>query len=137
MAKNVLLVDDDEPFVYLMRRIINSESRSQIQVLHCENGKLALDHIADCLRRKSWSEIPDIIFLDINMPVMSGFEFLDEVSILFEEANHLVPPPTIYLLSSSSLDSDRAKAEKFKIVSKYLVKPLAKAQVGKILREVS
>ncbi|MDB5282597.1 MAG: response regulator, partial [Bacteroidota bacterium] len=88
--KKILLVDDSQPFNFLTRLVL-TQNGVNCKIDEALNGKTALDYI-----NKS-AECPDIILLDINMPVMDGFEFLAEFKKLSKCAN-----TRIYILTSSN-----------------------------------
>lgn len=84
------------------------------------NGEDALGKINQWLGDRS--SLPDIMFIDINMPIMNGFEFLEEFKTLrekFLELNKIVP---IVMLTSSQRESDREKAMEMGIVDHFYLK---------------
>ena len=75
MKKNILLVDDDKIFNFLSEKTITSLGLAN-EINFAANGKQALDILDLC--KKGQLQMPDIIFLDLDMPVMNGYEFLEE-----------------------------------------------------------
>ncbi len=127
MAKftDVLLVEDDPITIMVCERIIKMTLFAE-NVKSCLNGKIALDYL---LSIKQNEALPKIIFLDINMPVMNGWDFLtelDKVKSYFKEL------PDIYLLSSTVDPEDYTKAKDFLIVKGFISKPLSKEALEKI-----
>ena len=113
-------MEDDPITVLVCDRIIKISDFAN-KVTSCENGKIAIDHLKKIAAEKG--EIPDIIFLDINMPVMNGWDFLEE----FEPIRHLFDPfPLIYILSSTVDPEDYKKAKNFNIVKDFISKPMSK-----------
>ncbi len=109
---NVLVVDDDATLIFLMKRLLQKTGRvSEVRV--ASDGKEALD----ILFGGTWA--PDLIFLDINMPVMSGWDFLDEFGRSY--ANKI--ECEIVMLSSSTREMEKAQAAKHPEVIRYLSKP--------------
>ena len=107
---SILVVDDDENDQFICDYTIRKFDPS-IRVLKALDGAEALD----MLHR----ETPDAIILDINMPVMNGFEFLDRYATEFE-----VHAPIVALLTSSRLGKDRERAMQYSFVKSYFEKPL-------------
>ena len=116
--KLIMLVDEDEIDNIINQKIIESNNFSET-VMVFQTGNDALDY----LRKHTTNEelLPDLIFLDINMPIMDGFQFLEE----FEKLEDPVLEKCKIIMLSSSIsprDIDRAASNKF--VKKYLNKPL-------------
>jgi CheY-like chemotaxis protein len=123
---NVLLVEDDPITVMVCERIIKMTAFSD-NVSSCVNGKMALEHLTS-LKDKG-AVLPEIIFLDINMPVMNGWDFLAEfenMKTMFDEL------PRIYILSSTVDPEDYKKAKAFSLVENFISKPLSKESLEKI-----
>jgi len=113
----VLLVDDDQANTFLCKSLLTSTKRAK-KVIVAIDGQEAIDFIERGLR-------PDLILLDIRMPVMDGFQFL-------EEFRGLNLPTPIIMLTSSAREKDRRKALAYSNVHDYLEKPLRKAQLASI-----
>src|ERR1700685_4270812 len=94
--KKILLVDDSQPFNFLSR-ITLQQAIPSCQIDEALNGKTALDYITRS------DECPDVILLDINMPVMDGFEFLKE----FERKRKCSAHSKIFILTSSQREEDK------------------------------
>jgi CheY-like chemotaxis protein len=110
----VLLVDDDEvDYMNVKRAFKKNQLIHELQYKH--NGLVAIEYLREV---KDFSELPNVIILDINMPQMNGHEFLDEIR-QDDRLKHIV----VYILTTSSQDADVSKAYT-KQVSGYLLKPL-------------
>ncbi len=122
MAKynNVLLVEDDPITIMVCDRIIKITSFAN-KVTSCENGKYALDYLKGLVEKKE--NIPEIIFLDINMPVMNGWDLLEELEKIKNSFNTL---PRIYILSSTVDPEDYKRAKSYNAVVDFISKPLSK-----------
>lgn len=121
---NCILLVDDNPADNEFHKIIINDSKVCNNVKIATSGSKALEYII-----KSGTEgdtdfpKPDLIFLDINMPGMNGFEFLEEYQS-FTTAKSELPIPIIIMFTSSDEEIDKNRATKFPIVRDYLVKPL-------------
>lgn len=127
MAKfsEVLLVEDDPITILVCDRMIKMTSFAET-VTTCENGKIAIDFLASL---EAEQKLPPVIFLDINMPVMNGWDFLEEFESLKLKFKQL---PRIYLLSSTVDPEDYQKAKKFSQVEDFISKPLSKEALNAI-----
>lgn len=128
-AKLAIWIVDDDPiqiFIYekLLHRIDASDGLSSFA-----NGLQAIEKINSCRE----GLIPDIIFLDINMPGMNGWQFLDAYSKLSAEITNRV---SIYIASSSPLECDKINAAKYSCVTGFIVKPVGQQALTDILQAV-
>ena len=76
------------------------------------------------------NELPDVIFLDINMPVMNGWQFLDEYHKILEQFKK---PIYIYMVSSSVDDCDIQRSKEYSGVTDYIVKPINKIKYQELI----
>lgn len=114
----VMLIDDNEIDNIINEKIIEANQFAD-RILIFQTGQEALDYLAE--QAQQADELPEIVFLDINMPIMDGFQFLDE----FEKMPESVTSKCKVIMLSSSIsprDIDRAASRKH--VKKYLNKPL-------------
>jgi CheY-like chemotaxis protein len=123
MLKTILCVDDDPITLMLCKKVIKKAEFSE-EVLFANNGQEAIDlfqALADKNQINEISELPQLIFLDLNMPVMSGWEFLD----LFKNTISNKFSQTKVIILSSTIDpADYNKAKQYDIVSHFLSKPI-------------
>jgi CheY-like chemotaxis protein len=116
--KKALLVDDD-PAMNFVNKIQLQRTEIFTDIRIALNGKQALDLIRQGIDNPK--ELPDIIFLDLNMPVMGGFAFLEAFAQLnFNHKDRI----KIVILSSSEHQSDKDRALEFGITD-YYSKPIA------------
>lgn len=126
MKKNIMLVDDDKIFNFLSEKTITSLGLAN-EVHFAQNGEEALK----LLKRYCEGELskPDIIFLDIDMPVMNGYEFIEAFAALDIPDKHLI---TIVVLTSSIDPNDVQRAKDLGI-RYYFNKPLSKDEIKKLV----
>jgi len=121
--KTILLVDDNEADnVY--HEIILRRSDRIADVVTRDSAAAALEYLR---QPGNW---PNIILVDVNMPGMDGFAFVQQL-------DQLSPPPTckIAMLTSSDAEQDRRRAAGLRLISAYLIKPLVLAAITDMLAE--
>lgn len=125
----VLLVDDDGDSNYAHQRII-SEHGCTRNLSIATGGEEALQYLIS--RTKDGFSHPDLILLDINMPGMDGWEFLEE----YRKLNHQEKARVVIVMLTASLSAaDRKKATTFKEINGYMNKPLGPETLETILHE--
>ena len=127
--KRILLVEDDRATIFLNKFIIGKvDCTENIQV--AENGQEALEFLKSGIEDEHL--IPNLILLDINMPSINGWEFLEEFKKLeIDKKNKIV----IVMLSSSNNPDDKKRAEAIKEVSGFRNKPLTLDKFNTVLEE--
>lgn len=140
---SILIVDDSEADRYLLKR---SFQKIDIvtDIFESENGQDAIDFLRDYEAKKESlgkKFPPVIIFLDINMPLMNGFDFLKSFSQLRQSQTDYISS-ILVMFSSSEEQEDKDKAFSYPFVKDYLVKGKAgpkvlREKIEKILSKIS
>lgn len=117
----ILLVDDDLIIVRLNKMLIENQ-RIAKQVFHAPNGEAALQIIQDNPIFQD-PNATNLILLDINMPVMGGFEFLEHYTAS-PNSPRVGTSNTVIILSSSGLQEELDRANSFDVVKEYWIKPI-------------
>ena len=124
----VMLIDDDPLTILLFDKINRIVGFAQ-EVISFYNAVDALDYL-----QRTKTDRPDVIFLDICMPIVNGWQFLEQFKTLSESS---VSSPTIFMLATSADQSDMNRAKKFDSVADYIVKPLTVERLRAVQRQLS
>ncbi len=124
------LVDDDDIFQFLTRRIIE-ETRLVGEIKVFSNGLRALEFLKSV--QDTPEALPEIILLDLSMPVMDGWDFLEEYIMLRPFLGKKI---NIYVVSSSITPSDIQRAQSISEVTDYIIKPVTIEKFAEIVRSL-
>jgi CheY-like chemotaxis protein len=126
----ILLIDDDETTNYVNKRLLTRLNVAR-EILIMKNGQEAIQYLQDAAAGNG-TKNPDLIFLDIKMPVMDGFSFLEA----YEENNLGSSNQVIILmLTSSASFYDLERLKNYSKVKRHISKALTDADVREILQE--
>jgi two-component system, chemotaxis family, chemotaxis protein CheY len=125
----VALVDDDKIFQLTASKTIKALQLSD-QILQFENGEDALKYLVD--NASNADSLPDYIFLDINMPFVDGWMFLQDYSGFKQ---NLVKEIAIFMVSSSIDPRDIHRARSIPDVQEYVIKPLSREKFIQLLTD--
>ncbi|GGH74423.1 MAG: response regulator [Bacteroidetes bacterium] len=123
----ICIIDDDEVYQYTATKSIKSSSVVK-RVLVFGDGEEAFNYLNENLGVRE--KLPDIIFLDINMPYMDGWEFMEQFVKIKPK---LSKPITVYMISSSVVPDDIEKANSISDISDYIIKPITQQMFREIL----
>ncbi|MBO6830166.1 MULTISPECIES: response regulator [unclassified Flagellimonas] len=127
---NVFVVDDDDIYQFTIKVTLRSIPAVQSTSTFAD-GAEALEYIV--VHQNEEDKLPDIIFLDINMPVMDGFQFMEEFAELLPSLKKSIK---VYMVSSSMDPKDIKKAKRFEEISDYLIKPLNSKDIKEIIAKL-
>lgn len=125
-----LLIDDDNVSNFIYKRVIEASGYFDA-VRSYFNPKQALEQL-QLLAEEDSSNFPSIIFLDLNMPDMNGWQFLDAYEVIIPK--NIQEQCHVCILSSSVYLQDKLKSNEYKSVKEYIAKPLTSSNLDKIVK---
>ena len=121
--KSILLIDDDAVSNMVTEMMLTDiEAAKEIKIVF--NGEEAVGYLEE-----RCNEFPELILLDINMPLMNGFDFLD-----YWERSGLTGDSKICMFTTSALREDKERAKYYSDVIAYVEKPLSENRAKKLLQ---
>jgi CheY-like chemotaxis protein len=123
----ICLIDDDDIYRYTISKNLEAQKLSR-KMLIFSDGEEAINFMIDNVGNSS--NLPDIIFLDINMPIMDGFQFMEEYAKLKPRVGKKI---IIYMISSSVNPADIERVKAISEISDYLIKPIEPGKLGELL----
>ena len=114
---DLLVIDDDDINIFIIKKIVE-KTGYQVNMVSKTNGQLAIDYLNELQNQQQ--TLPNLILIDINMPVLNGWEFLEA----YEKMN-TTQKIDMYMLSSSVYENDIEKAKTYKTVKGFISKPLS------------
>ena len=124
--RRLLLIDDDPTVHFLFEALIEEVNQSLLYYFK-PNGEEALAWLRQC---RSGADFPDIILVDLNMPVMNGLEF---IQIYRQEFLDAYPGTKVLVLTSSVSSRDKAVIQQFDFIRDFVTKPLLSEKLVRIL----
>jgi len=124
--KSILMVDDDRSTNFLHELILKNAGCTE-HFHFALNGQEALDYLRK--QYESKAVLPEVIFLDINMPVMNGWEFLEEFALLHSEIQQ---SSAVVMLTTSMNPADEEKATSIPFVKAFRNKPVSESMIQEI-----
>jgi len=124
---DLILCVDDDPITLMLCKMVIAKSSFASEIITAQNGEEALNYFDDLKLNNLGAEIkkyPSLVFLDLNMPVMDGWEFLDHFSK--EEYTSAFKNTKIIVLSSTIDPNDIEKSKTYPMVLDFLSKPITK-----------
>lgn len=112
------ILDDDKIYQFTLTRVINDTKQAE-RIITFSDGEKAIQYLTD--NKATNENIPDVIFLDVKMPVMDGWQFIEEYASIKTEIKKKV---VIFMWSSSVNPIDIERASKINEISKYIIKPM-------------
>lgn len=125
----LLVVDDDNINMFIVKKIIE-KSGFEIDLVFKSNGLQALDYLKDLISTDK--ALPNLMLTDINMPLMDGWELIDNCLNL-----NILGQTNTYVLSSSVYEEDLEKIKMYPDLKGFISKPLSFEILGRLMQEIS
>ena len=134
MLNKVLFIDDDSVALMLNRKLVEKALFAK-ETVTALNGKLAMDYYLTLLEQPQQENCcPQIVFLDLNMPVMDGWDFMEEFSrSIFPHFNQT----KMVVLSSSINPADLERTRKYPMVIEFIAKPVTIEILQRLEKELN
>lgn len=125
---NLLVIDDDDINIFIIKKIVE-KTGFDIEMTSKSNGQLAIDYLQDAVETNK--PIPHLVLIDINMPVMNGWEFVEAYATL-----GITQKVDLYILSSSVYENDIEKTKSYASVKGFISKPLSIERLIELIKEI-
>ena len=116
---HILIIDDDPDDRYLLARQLR-QTGLNIEIIELEEGQAALDYFTGRSEKMSANSFPELMFLDINMPGVSGLQFLEKFKAIRDDLD--VTSSVVIMFTSSEEQKDVDKSLSYEFVREHLVK---------------
>lgn len=126
LMKKLVIIDDDPIDHFVMKHALRGKDYFDTTT-YTIYGSLILDYIEE--NRSEPEKLPDVIILDLNMPIFSGWDFLERFQQMQAGIQKNIK---VYVLSSSIRPSDKENAERYPFVRSFMSKPLEPAMIDNI-----
>lgn len=126
---NLLVIDDDDINIFIIKKIV-AKTGYNVEMVSKNNGQLAIDYLAEV--KDAPEKFPHLMLIDINMPILNGWEFLEAYDQLSPELKS-----DMYMLSSSVYENDIEKAKTYKTIKGFISKPLSIERLTELLKLIT
>ncbi len=123
---NLLVIDDDDINIFIIKKIVE-KTEFDINMVAKSNGQQAIDYLTETIAQQQ--TLPHLILIDINMPVMNGWEFVEAYQTLGIQQN-----VDLYILSSSVYENDIEKTKSYASVKGFISKPLSIERLTELIK---
>jgi CheY-like chemotaxis protein len=123
---NLLVIDDDDINIFIIKKIVE-KTGFDIDMVAKSNGQQAIDYLSETITEHK--TLPNLVLIDINMPVMNGWEFVEAYQTLGIEQN-----VDLYILSSSVYENDIEKTKSYSTVKGFISKPLSIERLSELIK---
>lgn len=123
---NLLVIDDDDINIFIIKKIVEKTGYN-IEMSAKGNAQQAVDYLSELISNNQ--QLPDLILIDINMPVMNGWEFIEAYQELDFKKD-----ADLYILSSSVYENDIEKTKSYSSVKGFISKPLSIERLTELIK---
>lgn len=123
---NLLVIDDDDINIFIIKKIVE-KTGFDIDMVAKSNGQQAIDYLSETIT--THQTLPNLVLIDINMPVMNGWEFVEAYQTLGIKQN-----VDLYILSSSVYENDIEKTKSYSTVKGFISKPLSIERLSELIK---
>ncbi len=128
--ESTCIIDDDPIFIYGTKRVMKEVGFCN-KIMVFNNGQDAIEALTEMVGQNK--ELPEIIFVDLNMPIMNGWEFLEDFAKIPNKNREAV---TVYIISSSVDPRDLERVKNYEVVNNYILKPISSKDLEDILNSL-
>jgi len=125
---NLLVIDDDDINIFIIKKIVE-KTGFDIDMVARNNGQQAIDYLNETISQNK--PLPRLVLIDINMPVMNGWEFIEAYETLGIDQK-----VDMYILSSSVYENDIEKTKSYKAVKGFISKPLSMERLTELVKAI-
>ncbi|GGH18090.1 response regulator [Mucilaginibacter phyllosphaerae] len=127
----VIVLDDDQIQQLILKKMMGKYGITS-DTIFTDDGVNVLEFLSAHKNEKKI--LPELLFLDLNMPKLNGWRFLEGLKVLYPE---LIKPLNVYILSSSVDPKDVKRSEKYAFVKSYLIKPVTRERLSSIMENMA
>ncbi|MES2618047.1 MAG: response regulator [Bacteroidota bacterium] len=127
----ICIVDDDKIYQYTTSKMIEANNIAK-RIMVFSDGEEAMNFMTDNIANNT--DLPDVIFLDVNMPIMDGWQFLEKYVDLKPRIGKKI---TLFMISSSNDPDDVERSKRISEISDYIIKPVTAQQFKEIIEELA